>query len=369
MKELLQLEPKPWIYYVASGAGAGLQQRLWETAGASAYLAGCAFPYATYETDRFLGYAPSSYCSADEAMELAMEAYCRACESLPAGQRPVGLACTASVASVHDHRGEHRIYAAVLTPERAIRYTLVLDKGGAARRGPDGTAADNLAGFLLRRVLDCDEGEAYRTVEDVSDATLRRYFFQHPYHDKRGKREVALPKRPATLLPGSFNPIHQGHRDMAGAVYLRTNGRPIVYMLTADSPHKPRLTAQQLLARVAMFRHERNKFLGTAVLFTQDDPLFIDKARQHPGLGFIIGADTAIRMLDPQWGPAIEPMLQEFRQLGTHFYLFGRDVDGHYLSPETVLERHVPRQYRALFHCMSERQAQISSTEIRERQT
>lgn len=368
MIELLKMDPRPWIYCVASGAGAGIQQALWETAGASGYLAGCAFPYAQYETDRFLGYMPTSYCSADESVELAMEAYCRACESLPRGQRPVGLAVTASVASTHDHRGEHRIHAAAITPERAIRYTYMVEKGGPRRRGPDGHAADNIGLFMLRAILDLDDRAVARTVEEVSEQTLRRMFFQYPYHGPNGRRLAALPTDDfgVALLPGSFNPIHQGHRAMAQLAHIEsTINKPVVYVLTADSPHKPRLTTRELLSRVAMFRRERSEHPETAVLFTQDDPLFIDKARQHPGSTFVIGADTAIRMLDPQWGPEIDPMLQEFWRLGTVFYVFGREIDGVYVSAQDVITKHVPEQHRPLFHGMPHQMAPISSTELR----
>ena len=34
------------IHVIATGAGAGIQQRLWEIPVSSAYLSGCSFPYA-----------------------------------------------------------------------------------------------------------------------------------------------------------------------------------------------------------------------------------------------------------------------------------------------------------------------------------
>jgi cytidylyltransferase-like protein len=387
MIDLLKREPAPWIYCVASGAGAGMQNQLWETPGASRYLAGASFPYASYETERFLGYTPKSYCSADEALELAMEAYCRSCESLSPGQEPIGLAITASVASVREHRGDHRLHGAVVTSTSAYRATLALVKGtGTARRIKDGELADGLGLGLLRIALWGPVWQDAFPVDRVSDQTLRALFLEHPFFDwgVRRHQDLTLPPADVVLLPGAFNPIHQGHREMAIAVSKKT-GKPVVYMISGDSPHKPRMTAQEMLARVAMFRRERlRNAIGEAVLFGHQDPLYIDKARRYPGASFAIGADAMIRMLDPSWGPEIAPMLREFGELGTTFYVFGRQIEDRYVGPADVvaqIARVAPGTAPTLvsssgawitltpgfsFYAMGEVLPIISSTQIRE---
>ncbi|MGH9462239.1 MAG: hypothetical protein ACRD1X_13535 [Vicinamibacteria bacterium] len=372
---LLDHPSKPWIYCVTSGAGASLQWTLWATPGASEYFAGGSFPYATYETDRFLGYTPESYCSPDEAVELALEAYCRACESLPEGRTPVGLAVTASVASLREHRGDHRIHVAVATPKDVLRFTETLRKGvGLDARNNDEHYATATASLLLSCAM---EGKPLHwgplaCQPRLTDAELRQLFFAHPYFGWNGRREKALPfTKDVVLLPGAFNPIHQGHRDMAIAVYGRTK-KPVCYMITADSPHKPALTVQDLLSRAAMFRRERRAAIGVQVLFTEGDPLYIDKVRRFPGIGFAIGADAALRMLDPEWGPPIEPMLREFLELGTTFYVFRRSAPYplREVNAASVLLRcddlGVPRKYWDLFKPMNEEITDISSTQIRE---
>lgn len=372
---ILEHPSKPWIYCVSSGAGAGLQAELWSTPGASAYLAGGSFPYATYETDRFLGYTPESYCSEDEAVELAMEAYCRACESLPDGRMPIGLAVTASVASLREHRGDHRVHAAIVSPERALRRTGILEKGvGRRLRARDEDTVNTVAlGLLYDNVLH-ESGKAWAPEDPrphrVTDAELRRLFFAHPYFGWNGRREKELPfKKQVVLLPGAFNPIHDGHRAMAIAVFARTK-KPVCYMLTADSPHKGQLSVQELLARAAMFRRERREAIGVNVLFTEGDPLYINKARRFPNIDFAIGADAALRMLEPEWGPPIEPMLREFYELGTRFYVFRRLVGSAFFGHQHVLARcralAVPEMYWGIFQAMHEQIPEISSTEIRE---
>src|SRR5690349_12615010 len=106
------------VFLACTGAGAGLQQRLWAPPGASEWLVGGLFPYATDETDLFLGFRPDSYCSERTALELAMSAFMRA--AAPAIGSPVGIGITASVASLRAHKGDHRIFAAAITVDRAI---------------------------------------------------------------------------------------------------------------------------------------------------------------------------------------------------------------------------------------------------------
>jgi hypothetical protein len=76
-----------------------------------------------------------------------------------------------------------------------------------------------------------------------------------------------------------------------------------------------------------LIRQEYMADMPYPTVFSQGDPLFIDKARKHPGAHFAIGADTFDRMLNPKWGP-VEPMIAEFRSLGTRFYVAPRVVDG-----------------------------------------
>lgn len=372
---LLEHPSKPWIYCVSSGAGAGLQAELWEVPGASAYLAGGSFPYATYETDRFLGYQPESYCSPAEAVELAMEAYCRACESRPDGRMPIGLAVTASVASLREHRGDHRVHAAIVTPEEALLRSAIFEKGVDARlRARDEHTVNTVALGLLNNNVLHDSGKEWSPKDPrpyrITDAELRRLFFAHPYFGWNGRREKELPfKKEVVLLPGTFNPIHDGHREMAIAVFHRTK-KPVCYMITADSPHKATLSVQELLARAAMFRRERREAIGTQVLFTEGDPLYIHKARRFPGIGFAIGADAALRMLDPEWGPPIVPMMQEFYDLRTRFYVFRRLMSGAFLGWQHVharcLSLGVSETYQRVFVPMNNTISEISSTEIRE---
>lgn len=305
------------LHLICTGAGAGLQNLLWQIPGCSDFLSGAAFPYAPSETSRLLGFTPEKFCSEETAIDLASQAYMRAYTF--GGKKPVGLGLTASVASEKEHRGDHRVHICVVTDDKVLGQSFVLPKGkGAAVREGDGIISDQHALMLLTEaVLGVRDWGGTPTLDWTSEARAR--FFAHPYFTTEGTRLTAPPKK-IVLMPGSYNPPHQGHYNVAQEV-AKMSGLPVIYSVTADSVHKPKLTVQGLLKRARGLRgHNR--------LFTQGDALFIDKARMFPETPIAMGADALQQMLDPKWGTDVRQMLIEFAQLGTRFYVCQRPTPG-----------------------------------------
>src|SRR5512139_3153539 len=126
------------IYVIATGAGAGIQDRLWRVPGISKILHGAEFPYASELTDELIGYKPNGYCSPIVAVELALKAYQKAWSP---GVDAVGLGLSASVTSVVPHRGEHRVFVAV-ADSNGVKFSIhCLDKATSSR-WMDGKLAD-----------------------------------------------------------------------------------------------------------------------------------------------------------------------------------------------------------------------------------
>src|SRR4051812_15119567 len=88
------------IYVVATGGGASIQQHLWEIPNTSQFLVGCSFPYDRSATEEFLGFSPEKFVSRKTAIQLAQEAFMRACRGSQ-GKHPAGIGITASVASTN----------------------------------------------------------------------------------------------------------------------------------------------------------------------------------------------------------------------------------------------------------------------------
>ncbi|MBM3994329.1 MAG: hypothetical protein FJ303_09290 [Planctomycetes bacterium] len=102
--------------------------------------------------------------------------------------------------------------------------------------------------------------------------------------------DTTLPK---ALLPGSFNPVHRGHWELAkvAAEILRT---PVAFELSVVNVDKPALCVADVRRRLAPFKGQASVWLTHAARF-------VDKADQFPGATFIVGADTALRIVQPRY--------------------------------------------------------------------
>jgi len=167
------------------------------------------------------------------------------------------------------------------------------------------------------------------------------------------------------VLSGAFNPVHEGHRQLVKVV-ARMLGQPVHFELSLTNVDKPALTRREVRRRLSSLADH-------SVLLT-NAPRFIDKARLFPHCRFVVGYDTAVRILDERYyedSPSgRDDTLQELRSLGARFVVAGRLTQ----QPDhtvfaTVAELTVPGPFAVLFSPLSESQfrVDVSSTEIRRR--
>lgn len=339
------------LFFVASGAGSRFQHDLWMVPGTSGFLVGTAFPYAQDDTNEFLGFKPEKYCSREEALQLAMEAYMRARRN-PTG-KAIGLAMSAAVASSDGppRRGEHRVYVAVISSDGCYLMKKTLDKNpgyGRAQRARDDGAANLAAEDMLRIALgewtfdDAVEANAPGSseltteIERVEDAELQEIFFKHPFFGQGGGRGVQAPADMTVFYPGAFNPLHDGHRHIMHNV---GNGTDATYVVNVDSVHKPALSICKMLEVAAQFRTERLEWRQGSVLFTRGEALFIDKFKRHPESFFVVGVDTFERMLDPTWGVVPREVLMVIHDYNINLWVCDRIVDGTFKSAFDAIKR------------------------------
>ncbi len=95
------------------------------------------------------------------------------------------------------------------------------------------------------------------------------------------------------LLPGSFNPIHRGHWDLA-RVAERLLGQSVAFELSVTNVDKPPLSPAEIRRRLTQFDGQASVWLTRA-------PLFAQKAERFPHAAFVIGADTAVRIVSPRY--------------------------------------------------------------------
>ncbi len=339
------------VYLACTGGGAGLQKLIWNVPGISSFLIGTSFPYEGGDTTDFLGFSPIKFCNEDTAVDLAIESYYRAWK--PGSKFNIGIGLTAVVATKQVHRGTHRVYAASFSEKGCLTHTLEFDKGeGTQKREEDGKLCDLLGLNALLLAADLKPYPMTSFFTEHRDQLAHDRIMQYPYVDTHRQKHVKPPEN-SIFFPGNFNPPHFGHFGIADKVKEVQHEEPIFYM-TVNPPHKPVIPNHELI--------QRSKLLaGRRLVFSEHDPLYIDKAKKHPGSSFIIGSDSVQRMLDPVWCP-VEPRLNDFLQLDTKFYVFERVVNGKLLTLESL---QIKERYQKLFRKLAG-QWDISSTFVRE---
>jgi len=167
--------------------------------------------------------------------------------------------------------------------------------------------------------------------------------------------------RPAALLPGSFNPLHHGHTRLASVAAERL-GVSVAFELSIANVDKPELAEEEVTRRAAQFK-------GRSTLWITRGATFREKVRLFPGTVFVLGFDTAIRLVDAKYYEG-DPILRDdalriISAAGTRFLVAGRiDASGTF---HTWRNDDVQAEFHGLFEALTEPEfrADVSSTALR----
>lgn len=360
------------LVFEFSGAGSLALWWLHSVAGSSRTVLEATDRYATRSLADLIGHTPTTFVAATTASAMARQAYQRAL-ALRDDQAPVlGVACTASIATDHPKRGDHRGVVATCDDQRLMLYSLTLAKGRRERLAEE-TLVSRLvihaicAACSLDLVLPLDLSADDRlitswsrpgTLEIVAQLLAGTITTVTVYAD--GHCVADQPVKGA-LLSGSFNPLHSGHIKLAETAARRL-GLPALFELPVINADKGSLTLEEILRRLTQFYGQHTLVLSRA-------PLFRDKADLFPGSVFVIGYDTAIRLVAPHYygdTAAMHAALDAIRAAGCRFLVAGRSVEGHFHTLDDVP---VPPAYQDLFLALpaDEFRVDLSSTELRRR--
>ena len=303
-----------------TGGGASAIARLLSVPGASKTLLEASVPYNASALAAFLRAVPDQACSARTARQMAMAAYARGLSLV--GEAPLlGLGATAALATDRKRRGEDRCFIALQGRAATRELSMTLD-GALNRAQQEEVCSDAIIGQLaLALGLEAEptpvKEQALRVQE--AEAPWQALLQDKPATDAREKVQA--------LLPGAFDPLHDGHLGMARLGEARLGCR-VHLEISVRNVDKPPLDYLDMA--------DRRQAAGSQPLVFTNAPTFLEKARLFPGAVFLVGADTLRRISEPRYygsRGARDAAIDEIAALGNRFLAFGRLLNGRFQSP------------------------------------
>jgi hypothetical protein len=316
-----------------------------------------------------VGYTPEKFTSVEVGEALAKHAYQRA-RHLAKPELPVfGVGCTATIATDRAKKGDHRCVVSICDPLGLTSYELVLLKGARDRQGEEDLvswlilyAIAEACGVYHLPTLSLVEGEEVKqTFIPVAElASLLEGKNQWLKIEPNGTLQTGHTLSKVALLSGSFNPLHEGHKELSkvASEHLKQD---VIFELPLINADKPPLEPLVLRKRAV-------QFLGFDTLMLSRAPFFNQKAELYPNSTFVLGADTAERLVAAKYyGDSLENMrqaLSDLRQKGSRFLVAGRSSKGDF---KTLSDIAIPRDYLDMFDEIPQDRfhMDISSTVIR----
>lgn len=364
--EAIHAAPAEMVLAITGGGASAIGALLAVPGGSRTVLEACV-PYSEAALADWLGGGTSQACSESTARAMAMAALDRAKQLVPGeSAERVGIGATAALASDRPKRGEHRIHVAWQTLQTTGRLSLALEKNARSRLEEESLACQMVllgiteaAGIEPTFELQLRPGE--RIDRQRVDAPRE---WQQLARGQRAVVEANVPETgPQVLFPGAFNPLHEGHRQMA-SVAQQQLGQPAVFELSIANVDKRPLDFVDIARRV-------EQFAGEPLVLTRA-ATFIEKAKLYPGATFVVGADTIERIGDAKYYAAADgtpeanraEALGQLGELECKFLVFGRLVEGDF---QTLNELDLPRALNQLCEAVPESlfRSDVSSTELR----
>ena len=356
---------------VMSVSGVGSQSINWllSVPGASKTLIEATIPYSNESLNRYIGEVPKQYVSKATALSMARAAYMQGAQYGNNEMDIIGVSCTGAISTNRKRKGDNQAFIGLWGPRLKYIAHLILEKGERNRVEEEELVSSLIVQCVEEKLLgnsvlnvDLNKLESVSVDETEFSSDLDSLVNGHISSiTSMGTNLVGLDKSfKGGILSGSFNPIHQGHIELS-KLASDILGAPVAFEISVTNVDKPPLQAEEIKKRVSQFERSETVILTCA-------PLFAEKSGIFQNSTFIIGNDTALRLVDPKYyDNDVQNMytsLQKVKDNKCDFLVAGRLQNSEF---KTISDMAIPEAFISLFQGIPESRFRmdLSSSELR----
>ena len=353
-----------------SGVGTKAIAWLLEIPGASNTILEGIIPYSQHSLIDFMGMTPSNSVSEETSQKMARASYKRAIKLREEDSEVIGIGCTGAISTNRERKGANHAYISICSQNSISSTHIELKKGFRTRieeeRVISHAILDSISKFLWKEssVTICLESSEnvntkYKTYPSSTDALLDGHI--DSYMLNPDGTSLHDPSFIGTILSGSFNPLHEGHRVLAETAKNIT-GDKTIFEISATNVDKASLSVNEVSDRARQFR-KFNLLITSA-------PLFSEKAKLFPDSTFVIGYDTAVRLIDKKYYNDDEiTMYRALETIDYHncsFLVAGRLINNTFSNLSDLT---IPKRFEHLLREIPKNQFRVdqSSSKIRQK--
>ncbi|GBG33504.1 Abnormal spindle-like microcephaly-associated protein-like [Hondaea fermentalgiana] len=368
----------PKVALCATGGAAQASAWLLATPGASSCVLDIQYPYhrgALVDYVRGDTDPEESFASMEMARRLARHARRRAfgiisnadSQDTAVASNILGVGYAGALATARERRGEDKFFIALLAADgHEVVHTVKFPKGQSTRPEQDELAS--LA--VIRSIVNWTRGTVAEIGLDknyVLEDSVRELAPRHASESVPGVLQTMFEDQQAGAVPASvwFWPLNEQGKQRAVDVqtaltepsvrHLVISGSvQVVFELAVRNADKGDIDVKAVEERVRQFANPTSHSDGSWPVAVTQASIFVDKAMLFPASTFVVGYDTAVRLVDPKYynnshEQMCEALLTIVRQR-CDFVVAGRvGADDTFLTLEDM-RASIPTGFHSIFH-------------------
>ncbi len=274
-------------------------------------------PYSKSALMTLLGYKPNSFVNLKTAKDLSLKAFvnCQRLLYLESDNkiqfeqdRILGVGITGALRSNYEKKGLHHVYVTLMDQKNSTTYYINLEKtSNRSREEEDQFIGLNIINLinssnklptLIGETFDSDSISVVENVDTIDSVfPLLSDGIMNIIYLPNGKYLVNQILKKCAVIPGSFNPIHEGHIALGEEIAncQQISKEDVIFELSAANPDKGEISRKEIETRISAIVEK-----GFSAMLTKI-PFFYSKNEYLRDGYFIVGADTYKRIVNVKY--------------------------------------------------------------------